>query len=299
MFEKSEALEPLDFVAKVGRRGVLTQLNRWTEFEAIVQKLLKSESPFQKFLGLESMAWAHDARGRGQAALAARGQIDKVAGVSALLRSASHNRTAHIMLRDGQVAAAVAQARLALPDATGREPEFETLQLLAIANALLGRKDESDNALARLTARAEGIPSPKEKRRVRWTRGQIALDRGDTGTAAAEFKAAVDMLPPFGPVTGPPSAIASLLFAAADAFIKAGQDAAAAALLERLQKSHDLVFDTDAYGRSYYLLAQIYERRKDTAKAREQYTKFLDLWRDGDRQRNWVADAEKRLKDLR
>ncbi len=92
-----------------------------------------------------------------------------------------------------------------------------------------------------------------------------------------------------------PRAWPSLLYAAASANIKAGQDADAAALLERLQKSHDLVFDTDAYARSYFLLGQIYERRKDDAKAREQYTRFLDLWRDGDMERGWVAEAQKKI----
>jgi two-component SAPR family response regulator len=102
------------------------------------------------------------------------------------------------------------------------------------------------------------------------------------------------MLPPHGPVIGPPSSVASLLYAAAWANIKAGKDVDAAALLERLQKSHDLVFDTDAYARSYFLLAQIYERRKDDAKARAQYSRFLDLWRDGDMERGWVAEAQKK-----
>jgi tetratricopeptide (TPR) repeat protein len=214
--------------------------------------------------------------------------------VSAVNRAQARNRQAAHLLRLGNHAAAIAQAQLALPDATGRDQEFETLQILAIAHAAAGRKAESDKWLAQLDSRAAILPSEREKRRVHWTRGQIALDRNDTATATNEFRIAVGMLPPHGPVLGPPSSVASLLYAAAVANIKAGKDADAAQFLDRLQKSFDLVFDTEAYARSYFLLGQIYERRKDDAKAREQYTRFLDLWRDGDLERGWVTEAQKK-----
>ena len=47
----------------------------------------------------------------------------------------------------------------------------------------------------------------------------------------------------------------------------------------------------DAYARSYYLLGQIYERQGDKARARDQYRRFVELWRDGDLERGWVAEA--------
>ena len=58
MFEKSEALEPLDFVPKLGRRGVLVQQHRWADLDALSRELQKSPSPFQKFLGLASSSLA-------------------------------------------------------------------------------------------------------------------------------------------------------------------------------------------------------------------------------------------------
>jgi tetratricopeptide (TPR) repeat protein/TolB-like protein len=294
LFEKSAALEPLDFVPKLGVRGIAIMQHRWADADAANQELLQAPSPFQKFLGLAGGAWLSSARGRGQAALALWEKGARIAGVSALNRATSRNRQAALLLRMGNAAGALAQAELALPDATNRDPEFETLQLLAIAQAALARKAESDKTLARLEERVAIIPSDREKRRVHWARGQIALDRGDLKTATTEFAAAVGILPRYGPVIGPPSSIAALLYAAAWANIKAGRDADAAPLLERLQTSHDFVFDTDAYARSYYLLAQIYERRNDTTRARDQYAKFLDLWRDGDLERGWVAEASKK-----
>jgi tetratricopeptide (TPR) repeat protein len=294
-FEKSEALEPLDFVPKIGRRNVLTLQHRWTDLDTLSDDFRKSPSPFQKFLGFGISAWMNGARGRGQAVLDAWENVARISAISAQNRAFARNRQAAHVMRSGNLTAAITQAQLALPDATGRDQEFETLQILAVANAAAGRKPESEKWLAQLATKAAVLPSDRETRRVHWARGQIAINRNDPAGAANEFKLAVSMLPPYGPVFGPPSSVAALLYDAGSAYIKAGRDADAAALLERLQKSHDAVFDTDAYARSHFLLAQIYERRKDAAKARDQYARFLDLWRDGDLERGWVADAQKKV----
>ncbi|HYN06719.1 MAG TPA: protein kinase [Vicinamibacterales bacterium] len=295
MFEKSEALEPLDFAAKMGRLNVFVLQHRWADGEAVSQELLKSPSPFQKFLGFFGAAALSGARGQGQQTLAIWEKTARIPALSALNRAVARNRQAALLLRMGNPAAALAAAELALPDATNRDPEFETLQLLAVAQAAVGRKAESDKSLSRLESRAAMLPSEREKRRVHWARGQIALDHGDTAAAITELQTAVGSLPAHGPVIGPPSYIASLLYAAAWANLKAGRDADAVPLLERLQTSHDRIFDTDAYARSYFLLAQIYERRNDAARARDQYSRFLDLWRDGDLERGWVAEAQKKI----
>jgi hypothetical protein len=86
-----------------------------------------------------------------------------------------------------------------------------------------------------------------------------------------------------------------LLYDAGVAFARAGKDAEAASVLERLQASHDVLYDQDARGRSYFVLAQVYERQKKGPQARAQYSKFLDLWRDGDMERGWIAEAQKKV----
>ena len=72
------------------------------------------------------------------------------------------------------------------------------------------------------------------------------------------------------------------MLSAAVANIKAGRDAEAAALLERLQSGQERIFRMDSYVRSFFLRAQIHERRGDAAAARAQYTRFLGFWRGGD-----------------
>jgi tetratricopeptide (TPR) repeat protein len=51
----------------------------------------------------------------------------------------------------------------------------------------------------------------------------------------------------------------------------------------------------DIYTRSFYRLGQIYEKLGDKAKARENYQKFLDLWKNADPGLPEVEDAKKKL----
>ena len=82
---------------------------------------------------------------------------------------------------------------------------------------------------------------------------------------------------------------------AAIANLKAGRDAESAELFERLQSGYERLTAMESYARSLFLLGQIYERRGDTARARDRYRRFVQFWRDGDLERGWVAEAQKGL----
>ncbi len=55
----------------------------------------------------------------------------------------------------------------------------------------------------------------------------------------------------------------------------------------------------DIYVKSFYMLGKIYEKLGDTAKAIEQYEKFLDLWKDADPGLAEIEDARESVAGLR
>jgi tetratricopeptide (TPR) repeat protein len=55
----------------------------------------------------------------------------------------------------------------------------------------------------------------------------------------------------------------------------------------------------DIYARSFYMLGRIHEQQGNKAKAKENYRKFLELWKDADLGLVEVEDAKTRLEALR
>jgi len=291
-YERAAALDPQNFQPAFGRLTAALLRHDWNGVEAIAARLAALRTPFQRALGHLGRAQAAGARGRFADQQAALEKARNEPGLAHTPRAMIGLRLAQAFLRAGKPEPALQAARAVLTDAQGREPELPVLQALAVAEALTGRTDESTRSLARLEKLAQ---SARDLYRLRWVPGEIALHKGDARTAAAELDAALEAAPKYGPVTGPPSSVPELIYLTGVAHMRAGDDAEARRLFERLQAGHDWPHAPDAYGRSFYLLGQIYERAGDGAKAQDQYRRFVDVWGDGDMERPWVEDAKARL----
>ncbi len=293
--EKTEALDPIDVSPRIGRRVVALLQERWADARTISDEMARSAVPFERFQGMIGQAAVAAARGQGQAALDALDRAARVPGLAAQPRAGARNRLSLALVLQGDLKAALAQAERAMVDARGRDNQFLTLQQIAIVQAGLGRQADAASTVAQLESLAKTLPSERELRRVHWVRGEVARLRGDDDSAMAELSKAAAMLPARALSMGPLPSHGHLWFAAALAHIKAGHDAEAAKYLERLQAGEERAHVMDEWARSFYLLGQIYERRGDTVKAREQYRHFVELWRDGDLERGWIAEAQKKI----
>jgi tetratricopeptide (TPR) repeat protein len=293
-YQKAAALNPGSFGPRLGLWTVATLQDRWSEAELQVKQMAAAANPFEHVLSLGLEAELNIDRGRSRQAFELLDRAIRHPASSPEDRAFMRMRHVMLLLRQHRAAAALAQVGLAADDAQNSDAELVTAALQAIAYAASGRQSDADKTLVRLESRAKLLPGPRGERLIHWARGEIARARGDRRTAAAELTRAVSMLPVQGPPLGPPTLHPVLWFAAATANLEAGLDDEAAKLFQRLQSGHERSFDLDAYGRSFYLLGQIYERRNDATRAREQYVRFLDLWRDGDMERGWVAEAIKK-----
>ncbi len=294
-FARAVALNPLNYNAEFGGALVAGLQGRWSDLDSSAEKLSRASAAFPRFLAYNIQGWREATRGRGQMALAFQERAAAIPGLSPEQRAGVRNRMVRQLLRQGKTEAALAVTTLALADARNRDQEFETLRLLAIEQAALGRPAESAQHLEALETLAKRLPSDRELLRVRWARGAIALQRGDAAAAATELVAAAAALPLNGPPIGPPPLHGDLWYDAASACLAAGRNADAVRLLERLQAGHERVFAAEAWVRSYFLLGRAYERLGDAARARQQYARFVELWGEGDLQRDWVAEARKKL----
>jgi tetratricopeptide (TPR) repeat protein len=186
-YEKSEELDPLYAGSRRGRLTVALLEQQWGDLRRVNEEFARSPRPFQRFIGLVGEALLAGAQGRGQAVLESWDRAARVDGISAELRAAADNRLALLLLRHKKPDAAVAQAERALAHSRSRGQEFETLQLLAVAQAAVGRKADSARTFGLLESRAKSLPSDRELRRVYWARGEMARQRGDRATAATEL----------------------------------------------------------------------------------------------------------------
>ena len=125
--------------------------------------------------------------------------------------------------------------------------------------------------------------------------GLIEVKNGNYNLAIEQLEKAIDLYP------YPQSNLRVLLSnPLANAYYLSGD-------LEKAQSSYeDLLsqnigrhWSGDMYVKSFYMLGKIWEQKGDTAKAIENYEKFLDLWKNADSGLPEVEDAKNRLAKLK
>jgi tetratricopeptide (TPR) repeat protein len=158
----------------------------------------------------------------------------------------------------------------------------------------MGSLDEAQKTADELRQLIEQGVNRKAMRRYHYLMGRIEFEKGNISRAIEYFEEAISLLSS-GPLTHRASYFASLALAHMEAgdLEKARQESERIATLT----SGRIAFGY-TYVRSFYMLGKIHEQQGDSAKAIENYEKFLDLCKDADPGIDGVDEARERLAAL-
>ena len=254
-----------------------------------------SEREYRSALELadkEDLRWT---RGRLALLCVAQGRFEK--GREETRASTLTTRTDGLVeLAAGRAERAVKGVQVALADPLIASDPYYTVYFttfLGLACTAAGDNAGAEKALAAIKARADGFFSVPATRFGLVLSGAMASRRGDNRAAVADLERAASMMWHQSGWSDEHGLVFDLLAAA---YTAVGDLAKARESYEKIAPltSGRLMWGA-TYARSFYHLGLIAERQGDKARAREQFTKFLDLWKNADPGQREVADARARL----
>jgi serine/threonine protein kinase/tetratricopeptide (TPR) repeat protein len=206
------------------------------------------------------------------------------------------NESAQLYLLARQDPEAATQSAIrARRDAGDIPPAQEALYWQSRSQAALGRHAEAAKLADQLRKETADWPVPGARRRLLRLQGDLAAARGDHETAVRQYAEVERLLPP---LERPPlfaREVPLVYFGLATSHLALGHQAEAARYFELVTKTKDArVFLPTLYVRSYDFLGQLAEKGGDQDKARGYYKRFLSYWKDGDLDREHVAEALKK-----
>jgi serine/threonine protein kinase/tetratricopeptide (TPR) repeat protein len=293
---KADSMRPENWRNLSGFWAIHALQEDWSGAAGVAKRMASSSDPYMKSLGANALAVNALYRGRSREALAALPAGEDF-GEPDPIRAQSNSLSAYVLWETGRPAEALEQARIARRDGQGDIAEWEGLFVAALAQATLGRWSEAETTAEELRQIAESLPTEKVKRRYHHLLGDLALVRGDATRAIEELERARALLPQrgFWSFAGLPEH-APIWFSLGSAHLLAGRDEEAAGYFRRvLESTTERVDWPIPYVRSFYFLGGIHEKRGETEKAQEYYRRFVELWNDGDLDRERVEEAKSKI----
>ena len=298
-YDKADALDPARPRTSLGRFSLAVLRESWREAEAAIEPALRLRSTSSSSEAMRGLALLSLYRGDSAGALEHldRAAVHQDPGTRS---AAARAQAAHVLLERGEAEPALELARMAQREGKGNYPEWEGLFYESIAAAQLNRAGEALGLAERLRERTESIPTEKERRRRHHLLGELALARGDVETAIEDLNQAEAKLLPRGFLFPGPGASfpphVPIWFSLARASLEAGHEDKAAHWFEKITRSgHEHIAWPIPYVRSFYFLGRIRESRREMDSARASYRRFYELWKDGDLDRDRIAEARSKL----
>ncbi|OGD27003.1 MAG: hypothetical protein A2V57_05305 [Candidatus Aminicenantes bacterium RBG_19FT_COMBO_65_30] len=315
--ETAETLAPDDYWSREFRGDLYLLRGDAPRAEAEYRALIAEKVPEAHYIGYHGLV----------AGLLFEGRYEEVIRIMAPLadefRRAGDARAerfcrgamAYSSLQAGRAEVAVSECEKAYGIDTGNLDFFSkrgALLLKGVAYLALNRIAEAERTAGELKALNDKGLNKKEIRLYDHLMGAIELERNNTSKALEDLERAVRSAP-YGPFEKDAGSINML----AEAYFRAGDLKRAREQYERIgvlttgrlglgdlyawrfgMRTTTRLGSSDLYARSFYHIGLIDEKLGSKAKARENYQKFLDLWKNADRGLPEVEDARKRLAGL-
>jgi tetratricopeptide (TPR) repeat protein/TolB-like protein/predicted Ser/Thr protein kinase len=289
--DRAAALDPTNAFNPLTAWIIAAVREQWSAANETTRMAAASGNPFVAWVGRVDGATADLFHGRSRAALDQLDQTIRFPGLPPPIRGNTRMLAAGTLLLLARPAEARPLLEAALPEVRDQTSEFDVLQNLAVARATLGQRADAQATLSQLGARVSLVPGPVQQRTTHWAAGAVAASEGDYAKAVDELRQAEALLPPHGSFPFPSNHV-PLWFAFASASLAVGHDADALEAFRRITHSgYEHAYFPIEYVRSWYYLGQIYEKQGDRDKARQAYARFAGYWKDGDIDRDRVAEA--------
>jgi tetratricopeptide (TPR) repeat protein/tRNA A-37 threonylcarbamoyl transferase component Bud32 len=298
--EAAEALAPGDYNNRVLRGDLLYLKGDLRQAEAEYRALLEEKSPLARYMGYTGLWYLKLLEGR----------YEDIIKMFVAFSEQTRSSGAAMAEWNGRMATAYALWQSARPEAAIEEFDRaygiysgafdfgykrQTLETKGFACIAAKRIDMAEKTAGELKSLIEKGLNRKAMRKYDHLMGAIELARNNTSKALEYLERAVRSLP-YGPFEKDAWPIIRL----AEAYFQAGDLPQAREQYEIITKmTTGRMGNDDDFARSFYHLGRIDEKLGDIAKARENYQKFLDLWKNADPGRPEVEDAKKRLAGLK
>jgi len=209
-----------------------------------------------------------------------------------------HWSLGHIHIKIGDPAAAIAdleKARSVAEKEGGIALQINALHLKGLALLETRSVPEAQALAAEIKTQVGSWLNPKLMRNYYHLIGMIELRKGNFPEAIGYFEKAVSLLDFQRGADEHAFFMEPLAFAL---YESGSLDKAREQYDKITQLTSGRLYYGDIYARSFCMLGKIAEQQGDKVRARENYQKFLDLWKDADPGLPEVEDARKRLAGL-
>jgi tetratricopeptide (TPR) repeat protein len=268
----------------------------WQSADETAKALLASADETARFFGAVMKYSASMLRGRSTEALQWAEKATVAYKANRMRTGNGHQLTARALAARGQFALAVPAVTKAVAFAKGTPGEVPAALLQALILPAAGRPTEVETAFATLATQIDPASEVRDRRNLELARGLAALAGGNAAAAVAPLQAAAAATPPRGGNYLAPSVHLVIWSSLGQALLESGKPAEALPWFRQCADSgFEHIFEPVGYVRSFYFLGRIYEQQGDSAKSREAYRRFVGYWKDGDLDRERIAEAQRKI----